>query len=154
MEANTTSSLAFGLRASTPKEIAMSTTTETAATEAPKNLRQSRKETAAAKKAPAKAPAKAAPTVAEKKDKADGTLFVYEATGRAGITNRRTFPTQMAVAADVKDENHTSPRWKQGVITRFFATSEMAERYAERLRADGCDVQIVDAKLVETKEGK
>lgn len=127
----------------------MGTTTETAATEAPKNLPQSRKETAVAKKAPAKAPA---PKPAEKKANTDGKLFVYEATGRAGITNRRTFPNKMAVAADVKDESHTSARWKQGVITRFFATKEVAEKYAERQCADGCDVQIVDARLVETKE--
>lgn len=124
----------------------MSITTET---QAPANLRESKHQLAQAKapvkKARAKAPAK--------KDEAKtGELYVYEATGRAGITNRRTFLNKMAVAADVKDESHTSPRWKQGVITRFFATTEMAERYAERQRAHGCDVVIVPAKLVETKK--
>ena len=106
---------------------------------------------APAKKAPAKAPAKAAPNAAEKKD---AKLYVYEATGRAGITNRRTFPHQVAVAADVRDESHTSARWKQGVITRFFVDQKQAEKYAEHQRESGCDVQIVDAKLVETKEVK
>lgn len=129
----------------------MSNTTETAtAIEAPKNLRQSRKEQAAkapaAKKAPAKAPAKKA---AEK----DGTVYTYEATGRFGVTNRRSFPHEVAVAADVKDPNHTSPRWQAGVITRFFVDAKQAEKYAERQRADGCDVVLVPAKLVETKKG-
>jgi hypothetical protein len=105
-----------------------------------------------AKKAPAKATTKK--PAAEKAESETGELYVYEATGRAGITNRRTFPAKMAVAADVKDESHTSARWKQGVITRFFATKEMAEKYAERQRETGCDVQIVDAKLVATKECK
>jgi hypothetical protein len=128
------------------KEIAMSTTT-TAAVET----------TATAKKAPAKkAPAKAAPATkaaepkAEKKD--SGKLFIYEAQGRAGVTNRRTFPHHVAVAADVKDPEHTSKRWQQGVITRFFATTEQAEKYAERQRETGCDVVLVPAKLVETKD--
>ena len=69
----------------------------------------------ATKKAPAtKAPAKAAPAkkapvkAATEKAEKEAKLYVYEATGRAGITNRRTFPHQVAVAADVRDESHTS----------------------------------------------
>jgi hypothetical protein len=63
----------------------MSTTTETKTT------------TARTRKAPAKA---AAPTKAA--EKKDGKVYVYQATGRAGITNRRSFPHQVAVAADVR----------------------------------------------------
>jgi hypothetical protein len=131
------------------------TTTETQAIAPVKNLRASRKEAAGAKKAavPAKAPAKQAPAKAPAKaEKKDGTVYTYEAKGRAGITNRRSFPHQVVCAADVKDESHTSPRWQQGVITRFFGTKEMAEKYAERQRQDGCDVQIVAAKLVATSK--
>jgi hypothetical protein len=86
------------------------------------NLRETRKAQAAAKKAhPAgkAAPAKKAPAkkAAEPKPKKDeGTTYTYEAKGRFGITNRRTFPHQVAVAADVKDPNHSSPRWQAGVI--------------------------------------
>lgn len=40
------------------------------------------------------------------------------------------------------------------MITRFFATEAQAEKYAERQRAEGCDVVLVPAKLVETKEEK
>lgn len=122
----------------------MSTTTET---QAPASATKKAPATKAvpAKEAPAKAPAKPA------EKKADGKLYTYEATGRAGITNRRTFPTQMSVAADVKDESHTSARWQKGVITRFFTSREQADKYAERQRETGADVQIVEAKLVETK---
>ena len=54
------------------------------------NLRESRKEQAAkaaAKKAPAKAPA-------AKPEKNNNKIYIYEATGRFGITNRRSFPTR------------------------------------------------------------
>jgi hypothetical protein len=73
----------------------------------------------ATKKAPAKAaPAKkAAEAKAEKKD--GGKLFIYGAQGRAGITNRRTFPHQVTVAADVKDSEHTSKRWQTTRKVRF-----------------------------------
>jgi hypothetical protein len=69
-----------------------------------------------------------------------------KATGRAGVTNTRTFPTEMVCAADVKDTSHTSKRWQQGVVTRFFASREMAKKYAER--QTGCDVKIIDIELV------
>lgn len=146
----------------------MSNTTAaaTAATDATvTNLAESRKEMAEAKKrhpatqskeaATKAAPAKAAPAkkAAEKpaKKEKDGTLYTYKATGRAGITNTRTFPSEMVVAADVKDENHPSPRWKAGVITRFFASQAMAEKYAARQRETGVDVVLVAVELVETK---
>lgn len=128
----------------------MSVTTET---QTPANLAATRKEAAAAKKAaaakPAPAKATTAKSAAEPKAKKDGKVYVYEASSRAGITNRRSFPTQMAVAVDVQDPNHPSPRWQKGVVTRFFTSTEMAEKYIER--QTGCDCQIVPAKLVETK---
>jgi hypothetical protein len=99
------------------------------------------------KTATKKAPAKAAPAKVETTDVKK--TYTYRAAGRAGVTNTRTFPTEMVCAADVKDESHTSPRWKAGVITRFFASRESAERYAERQRETGCDVQLVDIELVE-----
>lgn len=139
----------------------MPITTETAAIEAPKNLRQSRKETAAAKKAPAKAPAKASTqgnghsangTKAPAKkpaEKKDGTVYTYEAgPSRAGLVNRRSFTREMVLAADVQDPDHTSKRWQQGVITRMFTSAEMAQRYKERLESEGCDVQLLPVRLL------
>jgi hypothetical protein len=121
--------------------MATTTTTDTTPAEA----------TEAPAKRTRKAPAKRAEATPAATETAKKLLYTYSATGRAGVTNKRTFDREMAVAADVKDESHTSPRWKQGVITRFFSSREAYEKYALKLRADGCDVQIVTATLVETK---
>lgn len=126
----------------------MSTTT-TAETTATATKAPAKK--APATKAPAKKPAPAK-KAAEPAAKKDGKTYVYEATSRAGITNRRSFPHQVAVAADVRDPEHPSARWQKGVVTRFFATTEQAEKYAERQRESGCDVVLVEAKLVEEKQ--
>ena len=132
---------------------------ETTTNSAPANLRAARKEQAAkapAKTTAAKAPAKKAPAkkAAEPKAKPeDGTLYVYRATGRAGVVNTRTLPHPAVLAADVKDESHSSPRWKQGVITRMFATEAAAQKYAQRQRETGADVILVAVELVETKKG-
>lgn len=120
----------------------MSNTTET---QAPANLRTTRKELAAsktpAKKAPAKSPAKKA---ADK-----GTVYTYEAgPSRAGVTNVRRLHHEAVLAADVQDPQHPSRRWQAGVITRMFATEEMAKRYQERLESEGCNVVLLPVRLV------
>ncbi|OIN82678.1 hypothetical protein K3U93_18530 [Mycobacterium malmoense] len=116
------------------------------------NLALARKEQAAARKTPAKkGPAKAPAKLAEKKaeKKAEGTVYVYESgPSRAGLVNKRSFPHQVSVAADVQDPQHTSRRWQQGVITRFFVNEKSAQRYKERLESEGCNVQLLPVRLV------
>jgi hypothetical protein len=133
------------------------TTTTAPATAPVTNLRQTRKEMAAAKAAhPAgkAAPAKAKATPAAKAAKATKAAKppvekkLYTATARSGQAVHRMFSFTAAWAIDVADPKATKPLPKAGQIWQMYATKEQAETAAAKLVAKGYDVKIVTAKAV------
>ncbi len=129
----------------------MTTSTNAPAT----GLRGARKEQAAARKpapaAPAKkvAPAKKAPAKKVAEKKVEKTTFTATATGRAGVTNTRTFTTEMHWAVDVAEPHSTNPRAVKGRVWGFFVDKAKAETAAAKLNATGkYDAIVVAAKSV------
>jgi hypothetical protein len=92
----------------------------------------------------AKAPAKAAATTpkpaAEKRQ--------YQAQGRGGKVNTRSFTQVMTHAVDVADKDARSEQAKLGLIWSFFATEEAAKTWAAKKVAAGYDAIVVEAKPV------
>ncbi len=121
----------------------MSTTTT-----APKAPAKKVADKAPAAKAPAKkattpkAPAKATtPKPAVEKRQ-------YQAQGRGGKVNTRSFTTVMTHAVDVSDKDAKSAAAKLGLIWSFHTTAEKAQAYADKLNASGYDAKVVKAEVV------
>jgi len=124
-------------------------TTNTAPATAPvTNLRETRKQMAAAKQshpagkaAPAKAKAKA-----DKATKPPAEKKLYTATGRSGQAVYRQFAFDAKFAIDVADPKATKALPKGGQIWAFFATEDKAKAAAAKLVAKGYDVKVTTAK--------
>lgn len=103
----------------------MSVTTES---QAPANLRESKRQLAQAK-----APAKKAPAKAESKPKAEKTeAKKYTATGRSGQETIRSCPFEAKFAVDVQRPGKKAS-YAAGVIVRFFASKEAAQMFADEV---------------------
>ena len=113
------------------------------------NLRQARKEQAAAKAAhpagkkvaPAAKPATA--KVADKK--------VYAATGRGGKVRRSASATVLTHAVDVKISGRKDEAFARGVVVAFYSDVKAAEKAAAKINAGGgdwSDAVVVPAKAV------
>lgn len=134
-------------------------TTATPATVA--NLSETHKEIAAAKKAHpagkalAKAPAKKAPA---KKAETKSEPRKYVAKARSGQEAIRTCPFKATHAVDVKKPDGKKASYAAGVIVRFFASKDAAEKFAEAVndgtlaRSNDWYQGAVDAIVVTAKE--
>lgn len=119
----------------------MSVTTETQAPVA--NLAQAKKELAAAKRqskdghpaGSAKAPAKEVPAKKAAEAKAEKTeAKEYTATGRSGQETIRSCPFEAKFAVDVQRPGKKAS-YAAGVIVRFFASKEAAQKFADEVNS-------------------
>ncbi len=115
------------------------------------------KKTPAKKAAPAKVtPAKATPEKATAAKKAGATAaakvaekHAFEATGRGGKINIRTYPTaDIQFAVDVADPEAKTEAGRKGLIYRMFSSREKAEEFAAKHNAAGSDAIVVAARAV------
>ncbi|MDD7814452.1 hypothetical protein PP713_17950 [Mycobacterium sp. CSUR Q5927] len=126
----------------------MSTTTDTAAIQSAasvKNMRTTRKETAAAKKAPGKQTVHRPEVVNHDSGAtADEVKATYRwtATGRGGKQNTRTSSHAVTHYVDVADPDGRTPAAKAGLVFRAFASREKADEFAARMNADGLDAVV------------
>jgi hypothetical protein len=116
------------------------------------NLREARKEQAAAKqrhpagkalpKPAAKAPAKAA------KPAQPVEKTTYSAQSRSGKTNTRQSATPLTAALDVRISGKKNPAWSAGVIVQMYADRAKAEAAAASINAGAAGSDWSDAVVV------
>jgi hypothetical protein len=135
-------------------------TTTTPATAPVTNLRQTRKEMAAAKQAhpagkaaPAKAtkaaPAKKAPAAKATTEKPSVAKKMWTATGRSGQAVHRMFAGEIVAALDVADPKSEKVLPRGGQIWNFYTDAAKAQAAADRLNGKGYDAVVTtDVKIV------
>jgi hypothetical protein len=109
------------------------------------NLRQTRRELAAAKAAhpagkkvaPAAKPAAKAPAKAPKPDEAQ--KVTYSAQSRSGKTNSRSSTTPLVAAVDCKIANRKGAQFASGVIVGFYHTEAAAQKVVDAINGGGGD---------------
>jgi hypothetical protein len=95
---------------------------------------------ATTKPAPAKAAKAAAKVEAEK--------VTYSATGRGGVTNRRSSTTALSHAVDVKIANRRGQQFSRGVIVGMYASIEAAQKVADEINGGSAGSDWTDAVVV------
>lgn len=86
-------------------------------------------------------------------EKVEKAKLVFQAVGRGGKVNRRTFTSIQTHAVDVSDPDSKSPAGKSGLIWSFHPSQEKAEAAAKRYHGKNpkLDCVVVEATPVDSE---